>query len=199
MASLLPHAACGSWWHPENAPGHWVLLYHVTSVAIYLIMLWWAGHWAQIISGWNAALLTTLEGYMLAQAHLEERSILFVLATYFGNAIISCFLHDYRVLVEPKASCRLSFVLSPLWSFSSTLCFPNCLCVWNVFIQYVKDSLHSLTIGPCSPSKQLGELLHGDPDGNGSSCLHYELHHWEEQKQPSGSCMVQYSQGAARK
>lgn len=62
-----------------------------------------------------------------------------------------------------------------------------------------KSDLHSCTIGSCSPSEQLGELLHGDPDGNRSSGLHHELHHWEEQKQPSGSCMVQYSQGAARK
>lgn len=56
-----------------------------------------------------------------------------------------------------------------------------------------------LSVGPCSPSEQLGELLHGDPDGNRSSCLYHELHHWEEQKQPFGSCVVQYSQGAARK
>lgn len=142
-----------------------------------------------------------------ASTSVLGREEYFVLARYFGNAIISCFLYDYCFPVEPNALCRLSSVLSPLWSlllclrwsFSSTLRFPNCLCMWNPPIQYVKTSLHSLTVGPCSPAEQLGELLHGDPDGNRSSCLHHELHHWEEQKQPSGSCMVQYSQGAARK
>lgn len=169
--------------------------------------LWWAGHQAQIISGLKCWAVDCSEGYMLAQAHLEERSILFVLGRYFGNAVINCFLCDYSLPVEPNALCGFSSVLSPLWSsllclgwsFSSSLCSPNCLCIWNLLIQYVKHHLHSLTIGSCSPSKQLGELLHGDPDGNRSSCLHHELHHWEEQKQPSGSCVVQYSQGAARK
>lgn len=171
------------------------------------IMLWRARHQAPIISGLKRRAVDYSEGCMLAQVHLEERSVLFVLARYFENAIISSFLYDYCVPVEPNVLCRFSSVSSPLWSlllclrwiFSSTLCFPNCLCTWNPLIRYVKYSLHSLTIGPCSPSKQLGELLHGDPDGHRSPCLHHELHHWEEQKQPLGSRVVQYSQGAARK
>lgn len=173
------------------------------------IVLWGAGHQAQIIIG-----LKCLGCWLLWRINVTisslGRDIFFCVC---GSQVFweCCFqLFPVGLLCPRRAKCvmcRLSCVLLPLWrllldlggKLSSTLHFFK-LHIPNPLGKGKKQNdFHSLSIGPCSPSKQLGELLHGDPDGNRSSCLHHELYHWEEQKQPSGSCVVQYPQGAARK
>lgn len=52
--------------------------------------------------------------------------------------------------------------------------------------------------GSCTSAEQLGELLHGDPDGHRPVGLHHELHHWQEQEQSPRSGLVQLTQGASR-
>lgn len=141
------------------------------------------------------------EGCVLAQAHLEVSAV-FVLSTYFGNAVISCFLYDYCAPVSQVHYVGLALLLAYCCvgdGASPVLCVSQIfMCIKSTRSICKSQFLFPYT-GPCSPSKQLGELLHGDPDGNRSPGLHHELHHWEEQKQPPGSCLVQHSQGAARK
>lgn len=45
--------------------------------------------------------------------------------------------------------------------------------------------------GSSTSAEQLGELLHGDPDGDRPVGLHHELHHRQEQEQSAGSVLVQ--------
>lgn len=52
--------------------------------------------------------------------------------------------------------------------------------------------------GACPSAEQLGELLHGDPDGDWPVGLHHELHHWQEQEQPPRSGLVQLTQRTSR-
>lgn len=41
---------------------------------------------------------------------------------------------------------------------------------------------YTISAGSCTFAEQLGELLHGDPDGDWFIGLYHELHHWQEQK-----------------
>lgn len=141
------------------------------------------------------------EGCVLAQAHLEVSAV-FVLSMYFGNAVISCFLYDYCAPVSQVHYVGLALSLAYCCvgdGASPVLCVSQIFMCIKSTCSICKSQFLFPYTGPCSPSKQLGELLHGDPDGNRSPGLHHELHHWEEQKQPPGSCLVQHSQGAARK
>lgn len=71
-----------------------------------------------------------------------------------------------------------------------------------LFILSLHPHPQRLVVCSCSgsspSSEQLGELLHGDPDGHGPAGLHHELHHRQEQEQPPGSVLVQLSQRVAR-
>lgn len=58
----------------------------------------------------------------------------------------------------------------------------------TAFLQHRAESRPTLmfyrcVLGPRPSAKQLGELLHGDPDGDRPLGLHHELHHWQEQEQ----------------
>lgn len=52
-------------------------------------------------------------------------------------------------------------------------------------------------LGALPSAEQLGELLHGDPDGYRPVGLHNELHNWQEQEQPAGAGLVQLAPGTA--
>lgn len=52
--------------------------------------------------------------------------------------------------------------------------------------------------GSCTSAEQLGELLHGDLDGDRPVGLHHELHHWQEQEQSPRSGLVQLAQRTSR-
>ena len=68
-------------------------------------------------------------------------------------------------------------------------------------LQYHTSILTSscrFSAGSCTSAEQLGELLHGDPDGDRSLGLHHELHHRQEQEQPPRSGLVQLAQRTVR-